>query len=318
MPNKHITTKNKIYDCFTFYNELELLEVRLGILDEVVDKFVLIESTVTYTNQPKPLYFKRNQKRFQKFKDKIIHVIVEDTPNVSNPWFIEHYLMAAAKRGLIHSKPNDTILISNLDEIPDPKKILEYKEKPGNLKAFEQRFFYYFLNLASTNHKWVGTKMIKYKNFKKYFDAYIIRHSYNDVLIKNGGWHFSYMGGLQRIRDKIATGTHQEYNNNNYNTKEKILQSIIERKDAFNHGDKFGFIEIEELPIYIQNNRNKYSSMLLPEDKRSLFKKQHLFFLELKHLARIFFRSLRAEPIKTGKQTKINQNAVPTMGVING
>ena len=52
------------------------------------------------------------------------------------------------KRGLIHSKPNDTILISNLDEIPDPKKILEYKEKPGNLKAFEQRFFYYFLNLA--------------------------------------------------------------------------------------------------------------------------------------------------------------------------
>src|SRR5438045_984110 len=103
-----------IYDCFTFYNELELLEIRLNVLNDVVDKFVLIESIVTHTNKKKPLYYQKNKPRYKKFQNKIIHIVVEDAPNVSHTWIIEHFLMAATKRGLKNAKPNDTILISNL------------------------------------------------------------------------------------------------------------------------------------------------------------------------------------------------------------
>lgn len=282
-----------VFDCFTFYNELDLLEIRLNILDSVVDKFVLIESDRTYTNLKKPLLYLENSKRYKKFHKKIIHVVVKDTPNVTHPWIIEHYLMAATKRGLTAAKSNDTILISNLDEIPTPEKIIEYKNKPGKLKVFEQQFFYYFLNFSSTNRKWLGTKMLKYKNFLKYQDAYVIRHSPNTLIIGNGGWHFSYMGGIKKIREKMATGSHQEFNNDKFNTKEKIMTAIIEKRDFLNHGDKFDILPVENLPQYIIDHKNKYKFMLIDNSKKMIFKHQYIFLLEIKHQLRVKFRQIR-------------------------
>lgn len=252
-----------LYDCFTFYNELELLEVRLNTLNDIVDKFVLIESTVTYTNVKKKLYYNENKKKFNKFHDKIINVIVRDSPAVSHTWIIEHYLMAATVRGLTDAKPHDTILISNLDEIPRPEKVKQWMKKKGKLKGFEQQFFYYYLNFASKNSKWVGTKMLQYKDFLTYQDAYIIRHSPIDIKIPDGGWHFSYMGGLERIQDKLRTGSHTEFNNAKYTTKEKIIQAIKDKKDLFDHGDKFDLVTLDLLPEYIRDHKEKYAAMLL-------------------------------------------------------
>jgi len=283
-----------IYDCFTFYNELELLEVRLNVLNNIVDKFVLIENIVTYTNEKKPLYYQENKKRYKKFSNKIIHVVVRDSPNVSHPWIIEHYLMAATIRGLKDAKPGDTIIISNLDEIPRPEKILEWKDKPGKLKVFEQQFFYYYLNFASTNRQWPGTKMLTFKNFLTYQDAYVIRHSPNDISIPNAGWHFSYMGGIERIREKMGTGSHQEYNNDRYNTKEKIEQAILEKRDVFDHGDKFDLVNLEQLPLYIQNNKSLYAQMFLKK-KHMPFKKHYIGFLKMKHHLRLMYRYLRKQ-----------------------
>lgn len=282
-----------IYDCFTFYNELELLDIRLHVLDKVVDKFVLLESPRTYTNLKKPLYYAKNRKLFNKFSKKIIHIIVDDTPNVSHPWIIEHFLMAAAIRGLKKAKPTDIILISNLDEIPNPEKIMEWKDKNGKLKVFEQQFFYYFLNFASTNHKWLGTKMLEFREFRKYLDAYVVRHSPNDTVIEDGGWHFSYMGGIKRVQDKMATGSHQEYNNDNYNTKEKIILSMIQGRDVFGHGDKFEFVKPEVLPTYIQNNKLKFKAMFANPNKKIYLKSQYLRYLHLKHIMRVMYRKFR-------------------------
>lgn len=282
-----------VFDCFTFYNELDILEIRLNMLDGYVDKFVLIESDKTYTNVKKPLYYQENKMRYKKFHNKLIHVVVRDSPNVSHPWIIEHFLMAATKRGLTNAKPNDTIIVSNLDEIPNPKKILEYKNKPGKMKVFEQEFFYYYLNFRSTNRKWLGPKMLKYKDFLNYQDAYVIRHSPNDVIIKEGGWHFSYMGGIKKIREKMATGSHQEFNNDRYNTKEKILRAMLEKKDFLNHGDKFDIIPTGELPDYILANMKKYRTMIISENQRKKFIKQYTLFLEAKHGLRIIYRKLR-------------------------
>ncbi len=282
-----------VYDCFTFYNELDLLEIRLNVLDKVVDKFVLIESDRTYTNLKKPLYYKINAKRYIKFRDKIIHVVVRDSPNVSHPWIIEHFLMAAATRGLSKAQGNDTILISNLDEIPNPEQILKYKNRPGKLKVFEQTFFYYFLNFASTNRIWYGPKMLTYKDFLTYQDAYVIRHSPNSVNIKNGGWHFSYMGGIKKIREKMATGSHQEFNNDKYNTKEKIMIAIIQKRDFLNHGDKFDFADIKSLPVYLQENLSKYRHMFVNESDKQKFKNQYIKLLNIKHFLRVKYRQLR-------------------------
>jgi len=283
-----------VFDCFTFYNELDLLEIRLSMLDPYVDKFVLIESDRTYTNIKKPLYYQENKKRYKKFHNKLIHVVVHDSPNVSHPWIIEHFLMAAAARGLTTAKGDDTILISNLDEIPNPQKILEYQKRPGKMKVFEQEFFYYYLNFRSTNRKWLGPKMLKYRDFLKYQDAYVIRHSPNDVVIHEGGWHFSYMGGIKKIREKMATGSHQEFNNDKYNTKEKILRAMLEKKDFLNHGDKFDIIPVSQLPVYIQNNITKYKTMIISETQRIKFMRRYTFALEAIHTLRIFYRKIRA------------------------
>src|SRR6185312_15373656 len=114
-----------IYDCFMFFNELELLELRLHELSGVVDKFVLVETTVTFTNKPKSLIFQENLSRFKKFQDKIIHIVVDDMPKSSNPWTLEKFQRDAIRRGLNDCRPDDVVLVSDVDEIPRAKTLVE-------------------------------------------------------------------------------------------------------------------------------------------------------------------------------------------------
>jgi beta-1,4-mannosyl-glycoprotein beta-1,4-N-acetylglucosaminyltransferase len=134
-----------IYDCFLFNNELDVLEIRLHELNPVVDRFVLVESTLTHVNRPKPLYFQKNQYRFKEFTRKIIHVVVKDTPNVSLAWIINDYQFSQMVRGLKNCRENDIILFGDVDEIPKASKVLEWKEKEGRHKLFLQRLSYYYL-----------------------------------------------------------------------------------------------------------------------------------------------------------------------------
>src|SRR5690349_20249777 len=137
------------YDCFTFFNELDLLEIRLNVLNPIVDKFVLVESTRTHQNKPKPLYYQQNAARFSAFKDKIIHVIVDDFPDFgewkeAHSWILERHQRNCISRGLSQCKKGDVIIISDLDEIPDPEKVREFRDTKG-LKVFQQRNLFYFL-----------------------------------------------------------------------------------------------------------------------------------------------------------------------------
>jgi hypothetical protein len=120
--------KPKVYDCFSFFNELDVLEIRLNELDKYVDYFVLVEMTVTHKGDPKPLYFEQNKKRFDKFLHKIIHIVVADYPQVNDPWIREHYQRNCIERGLNNCNNNDIIIISDVDEIPRGTKISEFKE----------------------------------------------------------------------------------------------------------------------------------------------------------------------------------------------
>ena len=110
----------KIYDCFTFYNEFEILEIRLHELASIVDYFILVEATKTHSGVCKPLFFSENRDRYKCFSDRIIHVVVDDMPipDDGNRWLLENHQRRCIARGLMHCRPNDLILISDVDEMP--------------------------------------------------------------------------------------------------------------------------------------------------------------------------------------------------------
>lgn len=269
-----------IYDCFAFFNELDVLDIRLNTLDSVVDKFVLVEAAYTYQNQPKPLYFNENKERFKKFEHKIIHIILNDKPARCEPWDLENFQRNAEMRGLTQAQPDDTIIISDLDEIPRPEKITTYHSHPG-FKVFEQRTFYYYLN--NIGHKkpsflkrlflkeepydyWRGSTMVHFKDLTSPQACRNNRDNKKNphTLIKDGGWHFSFMGGLDRILYKINSFAHTEFNKDEYKDPEKIKFYMKNGIDLFTKEKKYKIVEIDDtFPSYIQKNKEKFKDLIL-------------------------------------------------------
>lgn len=280
-----------LYDCFNFLNELELLDIRLHELDKIVDKFVLVESTVTFTNKKKPLIYDNNKSQFKKYHKKIEHIIVADSPNVfGNPWIIENHQLSSVLRGLKYCKEDDYVLISCVDEIPKAERVSQWLLKPGKHKAFEQNLTYYYLNyFVNNNESWLGTRLYKYKDLLSYKSPYIARFTPVDVRIPDGGWHFSYIGGIKRVQTKLASFSHQEFNNSEYNTEEKILLAMREGKDLFQRGLKFKFAKYSLLPKYVQENSELFKGYL--SEPKSL-NKICLSYLRVKSKTRTFVRNL--------------------------
>ncbi|MBR1645802.1 MAG: hypothetical protein IJ685_03390 [Selenomonadaceae bacterium] len=224
----------KVYDCFTFYNEFELLELRLKALWSVVDYFIIVEANRTHTNKPKPFYFWERQDEFKEFFPKIRHLPVEmNVPyNGTGDWSIENAQRDAIIYGLEDAAPDDWIFISDLDEIPAPDiiqrlqaneelffnftvkpplvktqttypaKILvpasEYLEK--SFVALGQNFHQYYFDRMSCE-PWLGTVLTKRKNLTT---PQMLRDArWTAPFILNGGRHFSYMGGTERVIEKM-------------------------------------------------------------------------------------------------------------------
>ena len=283
-----------IYDCFLFNNELDILDIRLHELADVVDKFVITESTVTHTNKPKNLHYYENRKRYKKFAHKIIHNVITDTPDVSLPWIINDFQFSQMEKGLINCTSDDIILFGDADEIPKAEKILEWKDKEGKHKIFEQWLCYYFFNYASKKpYDWLGTHMLRYKELKEYKSMWIAKYSKPDTHIPHGGWHLSYMGGVRWIQEKISMQTHQEYNNERFNTTEKILLGIKTGQDLNGSDSKFGVRNIEFLPGYIKDNRKKFSKFLIKKEFSKIDVALSIMQLNLLHKARVLYRKAR-------------------------
>jgi hypothetical protein len=244
-----------IYDCFTFFNELDILDLRLQLLHEKVDKFILVESTKTHSNLDKPLYFSINKDRYKKYSDKIIHVVVSEFPDVQNSWTIENYQRNQIFKYLNNCTLNDLILISDVDEIPNPD-LLSSDRFGNDIYCLIQDQYFFFYNYRDLNHLyWIGgTKVFKYKIIlENLIDER--RVHYNDVsfpfylnkgitatkirlydgcrYIYNGGWHFSYLGGIEAIFKKVSAFAHQELNNSKFLDKKRIEECLSTGKDIF-------------------------------------------------------------------------------------
>ena len=255
-----------IYDCFIFNNEIDLLELRLSILDDVVDKFVIIEGDKTFSGNSKESNFIAHRDRFKKWEDKIIYKFFE-MPDFDVSWDREIY-----SRNYYLSLPDfndeDIIISSDLDEIPNPEAIRCVNDwiDDENHFTFQMNFYMYYLNNFMTSN-WFGTRVATYKYLKdKTVDD--IREATEDEsrisgpIIDNGGWHFSYFGGEEMIKKKIESFSHTEHNNEQ--TKSNIESNLESNSDLFNRNVSFKVIEMteDEYPEYILNNKEKYADWI--------------------------------------------------------
>ncbi|MEE1211696.1 MAG: hypothetical protein UHO11_04285 [Treponema sp.] len=282
-----------VYDCFTFFNELDLLEIRLNVLNQVVDKFVLVEMAYTQTRMEKEFYYENNKSRFEKFSDKIIHVKVETIPEIlpskldpnGNKWQLENYQRDCIMHGLKDAKDDDIILISDLDEIPNPEVISAYKNQSLiGIQTLEQKMMYYFVNNINISEPfWThGTKLARYIDLKdpkqdlpdqcyyefskKGLPTYL--RFCNGKMIKNGGWHFSYCGGVDAIIKKRQSICEQHFNTSKNMTTKAVLKKIYIGKDILDRKEYcYKCLRLDKsFPEYIRNNKSRYKKYILSQN----------------------------------------------------
>lgn len=257
-----------IYDCFIFYMENDLLEIRLEELYDVVDKFVLVESKFTHSGLPKPLYFEQDKERFKKYLDKIEHIVVDNFYDCKCNWEREKKQRDAISEGLKNCNDDDVIIISDSDEIPRAKTILECKDRPG-IKVLEQSQYNFFLNYINNKEKiWRrGPRVLFYKDFCGSADD--VRYTQGE-LVENGGWHFTFLGGLKSIKNKIQNFSHQEYNNDYFLNDKRLKQLIYQGEDIFDRGYEYKIVNIDKtFPKYLRDNQNqKFGHLMLKKQNK--------------------------------------------------
>ncbi len=267
-----------IYDCFQFFNEEHILELRLNILDEFVDFFVITESTCDHQGKTKKLNFQ--PEKFNKFRKKIIYIVVEDTAEIikkEHNWgesLVEQHQRNSIMKGLKKSSDEDLIILSDVDEIPNLKK-LHLFDKKNKYAVFSQKMFNFKLNLLNENESnWHGSKMCLKKNLKspqwlrnlkfKKYPFWRIDKPKNLQIIENGGWHFAYIQTAENISKKIKSFSHGEFNTSDFTDEKKIEEKIKLYKDIFNRGFKYKKIELDHtFPKYILDNKEKLKQWII-------------------------------------------------------
>jgi len=236
--------EKKIVDGFIFYNELDMLMFRLEELYETVDYFVLVEATHTHSGSKKVLYYDMNKDKFRKYNNKIIHVIVNDMPNTNNPWNNENYQRECIMRGIskIDLKDDDLIMISDCDEIPDCNTLVKMKEMVlKDVYALRMDMYYYNFETKSKNY-WYYTRILPYKVYRKTTPQKI--RNTNCTIVANGGWHLSFFGNVDFIKNKLNEFAHQEFNND-YFKNEEFIQKCINSNMSLFDGDKQTFTRVK-------------------------------------------------------------------------
>ena len=255
----------KIFDCFMYFDEDIVLDVRLNYLNEYVDKFVIVESRYNHKGEKREPQF--NIENFTKFKEKIIYLLINDEPNnikditdnlngekktgrfIMNALRRENFQRNFIYKGISQASDNDWIIISDLDEIPNLSES-NLKNIKSPIVFFKQLMMYYKFNLVMKDFKWIGSKACKKKNLKSpqwirnikdrtyswwRLDVLFSNTKYIKVkIIENGGWHFSYLKNPENIEKKLKSYLHHtEYELNPLGIK-KIKEMIKNKKTIYN------------------------------------------------------------------------------------
>jgi len=267
----------KIYDCFTFFNELDLLEIRFEELWDVVDYFILSESTLSHSGKPKELIFNNNKDRFKKYESKLRYVNVDDMPETTDSWVRERHQRKACERALYDLQPGDLVIVSDIDEIPRAEALEMVKEDTNN---YERYIF--------------TIPMFQYKiNYMKYFDItkqpniMVTRgHAFTNpqqereytwpwtpkpadiVFVDHAGWHFTYFGDDANAITKLQNFAHTEADTPDMISRHNI-EWFVSNKYG-HHGNKyherFDIVQVDDyFPKHITDNLEKYADRIAPD-----------------------------------------------------
>ena len=259
-----------IFDCFQYFNEDHIADLRFNILNEFVDKFVIVESTVNHQGKPKKLHF--DISKYKKFKNKISYIIVDDTPDEikkhheGGESLVEQHQRNSIMKGLKNANDNDLIILSDADEIPDLNKLNEFKSKYA---VFSQKMCMYKLNLLNLKeNNWHGSRICLKKNFKspqwirnlkfKKYPFWRIDKIRNLQIINNAGWHFAYLQTPENISNKIKSFAHGEFNKTSIVDEKNIAYKIEKGEDIFDRGFELKKVEIDtSFPKYVLENKDE-------------------------------------------------------------
>lgn len=268
----------KIFDCFTFFNELDLLEFRMKFLDREVDHFVIAESNLTHSGKTKPYYFREAAERFSKWSHKIIYIPVQQSTEGlvfeeqqhynpgSAAWKLENDQRNALLEAAPQMNEDDLVLLSDLDEIPSLATIKKAKQSPKPV-AFSLLFHYYFLNCQNTGNSrwWKGCIAASAEQFKT-ITPQGLRDKRDDLpSLPAAGWHFSFLGGAEKIRQKLEAFAHTEYNKAEYLSEKHIEEAVSSGADILKReGITFRYVPLSYYPHALQQVMKQYPALLHP------------------------------------------------------
>jgi beta-1,4-mannosyl-glycoprotein beta-1,4-N-acetylglucosaminyltransferase len=252
-----------IYDCFRYFNEEEVVEIRMEILDKWVDKFVVTECSVAHNGLPIPQRFPDLLKgKLSKFAHKVIYNYVTNSPTGLDPFERDAWQRERSLDLIRNCNDDDIVLMSDLDEIPDLSEESFDLCRQHGLVHFRHEMFMYFLNLHKESG-WYGTRMMTGKFVKPNHSRQIRDHMRDQGVSYFGGWHWTFIGGHQRMTEKIESYCHQEFNN--ALIKSYLKKNVQEERDIFfRYGDqKFQLWEFDErFPDFVRNNRDRFNSLI--------------------------------------------------------
>jgi beta-1,4-mannosyl-glycoprotein beta-1,4-N-acetylglucosaminyltransferase len=268
----------KVFDCFTFFNELDLLKIRLEFLKDVVDYHVIVESNLTHSGIEKEYNLENNWSAFNSWKNKIVYLKIDQS--IENLEFkkVETYapdnaswLLENQQRNGIHCakeivSDSDMVLVGDLDEIPAPEAIARLKElNIHDAVSLTMLFHYYYMNCQNVGYEryWNGTVVSDGKYFKETLPQTLRDNRNNYKRMANAGYHFSFLGGAEKIKTKIESFAHTEFNREDIKSDENIKACLEKGKDIFNRpGVEYRFFDVNEYPENIRDIMLKYPQFI--------------------------------------------------------
>lgn len=195
-----------LIDAFMFFNEFDVLEKRLRYLYDTVDFFIIVESTETHTGNEKPLYFEENKNRYRQWLPKIIHIVAPkcETPDMLDKFSIEKFQRNYILKGLAAAEDTDTVMISDVDEIPNRDIVKGIKPTT----SFHMTMFEYSFDYVFEGELWVGTVLTSVKDARQFGPNYFRFNRWRYPIIKEGGWHLSSFGDESHVQTKIKNYAH--------------------------------------------------------------------------------------------------------------
>jgi hypothetical protein len=267
----------KVYDCFTFFNELTLLEIRLRELYDVVDYFVIAEANMSHSGLPKGYNLEDNWEKFSEFHDKIRYLKIDDFPETDDSWVREKFQRDALSRGLEDKGPDDIIIVSDLDEIPRAEVIESIKEDENLYERYVLlvplfRYKFNFLKWYQpvSHQQIIVTRSHVFTNPERERDY---THKWlpsppDVVYLDHAGWHFSYLGDNDNALHKLKNFAHTEQN-----VPEIVdvfsIERMIRNKCGPNpaqEDERMEYVRMDDyFPKYVVENQDRYTDLIIPD-----------------------------------------------------